>query len=97
MVSDTKKYYDKLKRTNPQKYRDTRLKQQSQYQKSGHGLKIRIAANKADRASKANGTGEKGDEKDNSHTTKGTVVLAKQSTNRAGLGIHKRRRKSRTK
>ena len=96
MVSDTKKYYDKLKRTNPQKYRDTRLKQQLLYQKSGHGLALRIRANREDRASKANGTGKKGDNKDNSHVTdkngKKKTVLAKQSTNRAGLGIHKRRK-----
>ena len=85
----TQTYYDK----HPEKNKE-RLVQQSRYQKSGHGLKIRIAANKEDRASKANGTGKKGDNKDNSHTTKGTVVLAKQSTNRAGLGIHKRRKKS---
>ena len=87
----TQTYYDK----HPEKNRK-RLKQQSEYQKSGHGLKIRIAANKADRASKANGTGKKGDKKDNSHTSNGKTVLAKQSTNRAGLGIHKRRKKSST-
>ena len=67
-------------------------KQQKEYNRSPHGLKIRVAANKADRKSKRNGTGKKGDGKDNSHTTKGTVVLAKASTNRAGLGIHKRRK-----
>ena len=89
----TQTYYDK----HPEKNKE-RLVQQSRYQKSGHGLKIRIAANKEDRASKANGTGKKGDNKDNSHVTdkngKEKTVLAKQSTNRAGLGIHKRRKKS---
>ena len=66
--------------------------QQKAYNRSAHGLKIRVAANKADRKSKRRGTGFKGDGKDNSHTTKGKVVLAKESTNRAGLGIHKRRK-----
>ena len=88
----TQTYYDQ----NPARNRK-RLAQQSRYQKSRHGLALRIRANRADRASKANGTGTKGDNKDNSHTTKGTVVLAKQSTNRAGLGIHRRRRNSRIK
>ena len=31
MVSDTKTYYDKLKKTNPQKYKATRLAQQKRY------------------------------------------------------------------
>lgn len=66
--------------------------QQKLYNQSTHGLKIRVAANKADRESKKNGTGKKGDGKDNSHTTSGKVVLAKASDNRAGKGIHKRRK-----
>ena len=66
--------------------------QQKKYNQSPHGLIIRVAANGADRASKENGTGKKGDGKDNSHTTSGKVVLAKASTNRAGKGIHKRRK-----
>jgi len=65
---------------------------QKKYNKTPHGLKIRVAANKADRESKKNGTGKKGDGKDNSHTTSGKVVLAKASDNRAGKGIHKRRK-----
>jgi len=87
----TQTYYDKNPAANKK-----RLEQQSRYQKSGHGLKIRLAANKADIESKKNGTGEKGDEKDNSHVTdkngKKKTVLTKQSTNRAGLGIHRRRK-----
>ena len=66
--------------------------QQKDYNATEYGLKIRVAANKADRESKRNGTGKKGDKKDNSHTTSGKVVLAKASTNRAGKGIHKRRK-----
>ena len=66
--------------------------QQKAYNKTSHGLKIRVAANKADRKSKRNGTGKKGDGKDNSHLTNGKTVLAKASTNRAGKGIHKRRK-----
>ena len=41
--------------------------QQKAYNKSPHGLKIRVAANKADRKTKRNGTGHKGDGKDNAH------------------------------
>ena len=41
--------------------------QQKQYNKTAHGLKIRVAANKADRRTKRNGTGKKGDNKDNAH------------------------------
>ena len=66
--------------------------QQKAYNRTTHGLKIRVAANKADRASKEDGTGKKGDKKDNGHTTDGKVVLAKESTNRAGKGPHKRRK-----
>lgn len=67
-------------------------KQQKDYNRSEHGLKIRVAANKADRNSKRNGTGKKGDGKDNSHTKDGKVVLTSEHRNRAGLGIHKRRK-----
>ena len=66
--------------------------QQKAYNKTAHGLKIRVAANKADRKSKRNGTGKKGDGKDNSHTKNGKVVLTSAHRNRAGLGIHKRRK-----
>ena len=87
----TQTYYDE----HPDKNRK-RLKQQSEYQKSGHGLALRIRANKADIASKKKGTGYVGDNKDNSHITgkngKKKTVLAKQSTNRAGKGPHKRRK-----
>ena len=41
--------------------------QQKAYNRSAHGLKIRVAANKADRRTKRNGTGKKGDNKDNAH------------------------------
>ena len=41
--------------------------QQKAYNKSPHGLKIRVAANKADRISKRKGSGKKGDGKDNAH------------------------------
>jgi len=41
--------------------------QQKRYNKSRHGLAIRVAANKADRRTKKNGTGSKGDNKDNAH------------------------------
>ena len=41
--------------------------QQKAYNKTKHGLKIRVAANRADRRTKRNGTGKKGDGKDNAH------------------------------
>ena len=41
--------------------------QQKAYNKTEHGNKIRVRANKADRASKKAGTGKKGDGKDNAH------------------------------
>jgi len=76
-----------------EKYANGNYKEQQKlYNQSTHGLKIRVAANKEDRKSKKNGTGKKGDGKDNSHTTSGEVVLAKASDNRAGKGIHKRRK-----
>jgi len=57
--------------------------QQKAYNKTKHGLKIRVAANKADRRTKANGTGTKGDGKDNAHYpgTNKTRLLS-QSKNR---------------
>ena len=66
--------------------------QQKAYNKTKHGLKIRVAANKADRKTKRNGTGHVGDKNDNSHVEKGKTRLVSQSRNRAGLGIHKRRK-----
>ena len=44
-------------------YKDQQITQN----RSAHGLKIRVAANKADRRTKRNGTGKKGDGKDNAH------------------------------
>ena len=44
-----------------------RKAQQKAYNKTAHGKKIRVRANKADRASKKAGTGKKGDGKDNAH------------------------------
>ena len=44
-----------------------RKAQQKAYNKTAHGKKIRVRANKADRASKRAGTGKKGDGKDNAH------------------------------
>tara|TARA_E500000305_G_scaffold77205_2_gene62815 strand:+ start:1702 stop:1959 length:258 start_codon:yes stop_codon:yes gene_type:complete len=41
--------------------------QQKAYNRTKHGLKIRVAANKADQETKKNGTGKKGDGKDNAH------------------------------
>ena len=91
MASD--KTYESNRKKNRPKYANGNYKdQQKAYNKTAHGLKIRVAANKADRKSKRRGTGFKGDGKDNSHTNKGSVVLAKEHTNRAGLGIHKRRK-----
>ena len=41
--------------------------QQTAYNASEYGTKIRVRANAADRKSKKNGTGKKGDDKDNAH------------------------------
>ena len=41
--------------------------QQKAYNKTTHGVKLRVRANKADRASKRSGAGKKGDGKDNAH------------------------------
>ena len=40
---------------------------QKAYNKTAHGKKIRVRANKADRKSKREGRGKKGDGKDNAH------------------------------
>ena len=66
--------------------------QQKAYNKTEHGLKIRVAANKKDRETKRNGTGHVGDKEDNAHIGKNKTRLVSQSRNRAGLGIHKRRK-----
>ena len=56
------------KRFSGPKYKNGNHKsQQKAYNKTKHGLKIRVAANKADRKTKRNGTGHKGDGKDNAH------------------------------
>ena len=60
--SSTSEYY----KTHP-KAKAKRNKQQARYNKTAHGLAIRVAANKADKKSKKNGTGKKGDGLDNSH------------------------------
>ena len=87
------KKYEKNRKKNRPKYANGNYKdQQTAYNASAYGTAIRVAANKADRLSKKNGTGKKGDGKDNSHTKDGKVVLAKASDNRAGKGIHKRRK-----
>ena len=88
MAGKTSEYYKK----NPEA-RKKRLKQQSAYQKTAHGLNIRTAANAANRAK---GTYGNGDGLDVAHKPgkKGSkkakdVTLQKPSTNR------KSRKKSR--
>ena len=66
MASD--KTYESNRKKNRPKYANGNYKdQQKAYNKTDHGLKIRVAANKADRNSKSRGTGFKGDGKDNAH------------------------------
>ena len=56
------------KRFDGPKYKNGNHKeQQKAYNRTEHGLKIRVAANEADRKSKASGKGKKGDGKDNAH------------------------------
>jgi len=79
--------------------------QQKAYNNTEHGRKLITDAVAADRDSKKKGIGKKNDNKDNGHVTiksgpnkgKRKTVLVKQSTNRAGLGIHKRRKPRRTR
>ena len=73
----TAKYYDKLKRTNPQKYKDTRIAQQIKYNKNGSskpGTKD-ITGNdisrNAVRLNRHLGTYGKNDGKDASHNVNG--------------------------
>ena len=66
--------------------------QQTAYNETKYGTELRVKANREDRKTKKNGTGKKGDNKDNSHIGKNRTSLVAQSTNRAGLGIHKRRK-----
>ena len=60
----TSRYYAKLKRENPQKYKDTRIAQQTRYNKSGKGNKI---AREATALNRKLGTYGNGDNKDASH------------------------------
>jgi len=69
--SQTSRYYQRLKATNPEKYRNTRLAQQKRYNEGsdgngGKGREITKAANKLDR--KLGGT--VGDGKDAAHDPK---------------------------
>ena len=66
--------------------------QQTAYNATEYGKNLRVNANREDRKTKKNGTGKKGDGKDNSHIGKNRSRLVSQSRNRAGLGIHKRRK-----
>jgi len=79
----TQKYYDANPAANQR-----RLKQQTKYQKTEHGKKLKSNAYKASLK-----IGTKGDGKDVSHTSKG-VVLASPKANRGGSGPHKRRSKT---
>ena len=62
------RYYAKLKRENPQKYKDTRIAQQTRYNKKGPGNEI---ARKATNLNRELGTYGNGDGKDASHNMKG--------------------------
>ena len=73
----TARYYDKLKRTNPQKYKDTRIAQQTKYNKHGSsksGTKDITGNDISRNAVKLNrhlGTYGKNDGKDASHNCHG--------------------------
>tara|TARA_A200000159_G_scaffold40580_1_gene37193 strand:- start:440 stop:685 length:246 start_codon:yes stop_codon:yes gene_type:complete len=75
----TQRYYD----ANPAANR-RRLKQQSKYQKTANGRRLKINANKANRKL---GTYGNGDNKDAAHTSKG-IRLASKKANRSKKGIH---------
>jgi len=77
MKSRTQRYYDKNPAANKR-----RLKQQSAYQKTAKGKKL-----KHDAYVGSLKIGKKGDGKDVSHTSKG-VVLASPKANRSKKGIH---------
>ena len=77
MKSRTQRYYD----ANPEA-NQRRLKQQSKYQKTKKGKKL-----KHDAYIGSLKIGKKGDGKDVSHTSKG-VVLASPKANRSKKGIH---------
>ena len=71
--------------------------QQKAYNNTDHGRKLITDAVKADRKSKKDGTGKKGDNKDNAHVGKNRTVLTSEYQNRAGKGVHKRRKPRRTR
>lgn len=73
----TQRYYD----ANPEANK-RRLKQQSRYQKTKKGKKLKRNAYLASLK-----IGKKGDGKDVSHTSKG-VILASPKANRSKKGIH---------
>ena len=73
----TQRYYDKNPAANKR-----RLKQQSTYQKTTKGKKLKADAYKASLK-----IGRVGDGKDVSHTSKG-VILASEKANRSKKGIH---------
>ena len=75
----TQRYYD----ANPAANR-RRLRQQSKYQKTAKGRRLKINANKANRKL---GTYGNGDKKDASHTSKG-LRIASEKANRSKKGIH---------
>ena len=77
MKGRTQRYYDKNPAANKR-----RLKQQSRYQKTAKGKKLKHDAYKASLK-----IGTKGDGKDVSHTSKG-VILASPKANRSKKGIH---------
>ena len=80
MASDTKKWYDKQKREDPEAYKRGRLAQQKRYQKTPTGKRIKNNANKLNRKL---GTYGNGDGKDASHykgsTTKGRLLPASEN------------------
>lgn len=79
MGSKTSEYY----KSHPEA-RAKRLKQQSEYNKTDKGLKVRVEANKGRRELGL----KKGDPRDASHTKKGTVVAEHRSKNRARNGAN---------
>ena len=78
----TQRYYD----ANPEA-NERRLKQQSRYQKTPKGKKLKSDAYKAMKILRANGKGKTGDGKDVCHTKRGLKICS-PSKNRARKGIH---------
>jgi len=66
--------------------------QQKAYNNTKYGRGLITRAVEADRKSKKDGTGKKGDNKDNAHVGKNRTVLTSEYQNRAGKGVHKRRK-----